>query len=189
MSFDKPWYIDQQPITPKQSPVSTEDILNTTNHIENSQQIRQKTQQIENEEKQDNERNTNDALWITSNNWKDKETYIRESGIDFNQNITKINTKIALIKNKIQILEEKNDLSRDERKMRITFRRELQKLTDKKHTIEINVVGNQNNHKKENLVIVDNRVEKKKENLAIEKEKVIAKIDEISRIVSNYKSQ
>ena len=123
---------------------------------------------------------------------------VRESGIDFNQNITKINTKIALIKNKIQILEEKNDLSRDERKMRITFRRELQKLTDKKHTIEINVVGNQNNHKKENLAIktnieqevdknlaiVDNRIEKKKENLAIEKEKLVA-LDEISRIVSN----
>ena len=104
---------------------------------------------------------------------------VRESSIDFNQNITKINTQIALIKNKIEILNQKNDLSRDERRTRIKFRIELQKLTTEKLVI----VDNQNGHKREKVAIktgikkdIDNTIDKK---INIEKEvdKTVAIID------------
>jgi len=62
---------------------------------------------------------------------------VRESGIDSNKNITKMNTQIALIQNKIDILNQKNNLGDEELDSMDILYENLQKLTNKKHTIKV----------------------------------------------------
>lgn len=131
---------------------------------------------------------------------------VRESSIDFNQNITKIDTQIALMQNKIDILNQKSDLSTKERRERLYLKRDLQKLTaekvvikqsegqqlDKKVAIRTeikkdidNTIDKSENRikkKKENLAILDATLKKHKEQLSIAEHKLEA-LNRISKIM------
>ncbi len=73
---------------------------------------------------------------------------VRESGIDFKSKIAQIDVQIVQIQTKIDLLLQKNNLSKNFKEI-VTLKKEKKKLTAEK------------------LAIIDNRIENKKETVAI----------------------
>jgi len=181
MSFDKPWYIEQQDIIDKQSTVSTEDISKTAKKESDAHKIRQEAINIKQKEEIEAETSINQALWEedTPVNWEDNEISIRESGIDFKSKIAQIDVKIVQIQTKINIIEQKNDLSDKDFDNIDLLDKELKKLTAEK----LAIIDNRIENKKEIVAIIDNRIDNKKEQLSIKWKEILDRTNKMKSFI------
>ena len=146
----------------KQSPTQG-DISKTAENIENSLKLWLEAEKVEKEESIKAESDLENAL-NGSDTPNDQEQSIRDKSIDFSSELFKINNTISTIKDKIKLIEEKNELTTSDKREKYKLRKKINELQDEKLTIRDKI----DNEIDKDTTIINNDTKVTNQNLAIE---------------------